>query len=396
MIRLTINAAEFFIRNNIALRNSNTKQLISRHLQEGTFPETHGIGVDYAIPLWTIGILDMEEPNKSGDNKKLKEQIRAQEGIMDEQLREDRRAEQQSKPSPIYQPMVALRQASPGELDSHLKLFAEKIKEHFNNFSPFGKFSREGYCFEVILGRGGTHIDDIGRYSTGGRCDGNFGKNSLVYRATLSDSDVYIMQRILRGEFDETIQQHIFAELKSLNHSVVVTLRLALCEELCKDILLHKIIKWANAMGECDPAQKKEISLHILTKKDLGCLLLSSCKNIEQLLQNISSNGWVSIHVDRNDEYIRGEKWTDIQTERQAQVSMWKKIVKFVRKAWIWVKGLFNMSSSSLKRSVNPRLADRPSGKTSKEILDHDLAARVVQRWRKYKAEGKEGRPRVP
>ena len=70
MIRLTINAAEFFIRNNIALRNSNTKQLISRHLQEGTFPEMHGIGVDYAIPLWTIGILDMEKPNKSGDNKK--------------------------------------------------------------------------------------------------------------------------------------------------------------------------------------------------------------------------------------------------------------------------------------------------------------------------------------
>ena len=395
MIRLTINAAEFFIRNNIALRNSNTKQLISRHLQEGTFPEMHGEGVDYAIPLWTIGILDMEKPNKSGDNKKLKEQIRAQEGIMSEQLREDRRAEQQSMPSPIYQPMVALRQASPHELDSHLKLFAEKIKEHFNSFSPFGKFSREGYCFEVILGRGGTHIDDIGRYSTGGRCDGNFGKNSLVFRATLSDSDVYFVQRILRGEFDETIQQHISAELQSLNHSVVVTLRLALCEELCKDILLYKIIKWANAMGD-DPAQKKEISLHILTKKVLGCLLLSSCKNIEQLLQNISSKGWVSVHVDRNDEYIRGEKWTEIQSIRRSQVSIWKKIVKLVRKAWIWVKGLFNMSSSSLKRSVNPRLANRLSGKTSNEELDHNLAARVIQqRWREHKAEGKEGGPRA-
>lgn len=314
--KLTMKAAEFLTRYKVSLRNSNTKQVISRHMGENSFPDTHGIGVDYAVPLWTIGILGLEKGDSSrldNDpvNQKLKEQISRQKGLFWERWKD-------SRPHLLSDELLS---AARVEQDEHLDAFAVRIKMHLDGYSPFGYWSPiSTYNFEVLLGEGDIEIDEIAIYSTGGRCKGHFDKNSLMYRATLSDSDISFVKRVLSGEFDHMIDEVITKQLVSLGNDVAITLRHALCEEFCKDILLSKIIMWANARGDNHLALNRKVVFHVLTNDRLRGLLEESLASKRDELNEVSCRRYVGFSVHLDKRYQEVDKWSEVQACRREKL----------------------------------------------------------------------------
>jgi hypothetical protein len=281
---------------------------------ENSFPGTHGIGTDYAVPLWTIGILGLEKGDSSrldNDpvNQKLKEQISRQEGLFWERWKD-------SRPHLLSDELLS---ATRVEQDEHLDAFAERIKMHFCDFSPFGYWSQidRFYNLEVLLGEGEIHIADIARYSTGGRCIGKFDKNSLMYRATLSDSDISFVKRVLLGEFDHLIDEVIPGQLVFLNEAVAITLRHVLCQEFCADILLSKIIMWANARGDNHHALNRKVAVHVLTKDRLGGLLEESLASKRDELKLVSCEKRIGLFVAKDKELQEVDKWSEVQACRR-------------------------------------------------------------------------------
>ena len=314
--KLTMKAAEFLTRYKVSLRNSNTKQLISRHMGENSFPGTHGIGTDYAVPLWTIGILGLEkgDSSRSGNDpvkQKLKEQIRLQSVFFS-----DRPRNGSTQPHFLSDELLS---ATRVEQDEHLDAFAERIKMHFCDFSPFGYWSKidRFYNLEVLLGEGENHITDIARYSTGGRCTGKFDKNSLMYRATLSDSDISFVKRVLLGEFDHLIDEVIAGQLVSLDEDVAITLRHVLCQEFCADILLSKIIMWANARGDNHHALNSKVAVHVLTKDRLGGLLEELLASKRDELKEVFCKKHIGLFVAKDKELQEVDKWSKVQACRR-------------------------------------------------------------------------------
>lgn len=292
---LTIDAAKFLVREHVALRNSYTKQLIERHMAH-----PRASGRDYAVPLWTIGIFGLKE---GVGNESLKQQI-------------ERQKEQLMSQSHHHELSEELLSATQEDQDAHLDEFAEKIKRHFSGFSLFGKNAKAThkvvpYDVEVLLGPADSlSIDEIGKYSTGGRCNGQFGNESLMYRATLSETDVSFIKEVLSGVYDKDITEKIGVDIKSLGGLVAIQIRQTLCNELCNNFLLSKIIMWANARGNAEYAQNKKTAIHVLTIPESWNLLQKSLSSKAEELKKIATEGLRGAFV-REDALYQGAKKSD-------------------------------------------------------------------------------------
>jgi hypothetical protein len=256
---LTLAAAKKMVEGRLNMRNSNTKQLISRHYRQGQYPDSHGIGCDYAVPLWTVA-LPLRDLGKN--------HAKIEEKIVD---------------------FVNQRVADTSYLDNlseeqaqlHLQDYVQRIKQHMVRHAPLGINSNpdEPYDFEVLLAEKNyfPRVDDFSRYSTGGRTVASFDHNTIAYRATLNQIDITFIKSILKGDWDGLIQSTINRKLNDKGVCVVQTARIALSHIFAVDILTAKIVSWVN--HRANPIRKvfkKKIFLHTLSHEDLKSLLTKS------------------------------------------------------------------------------------------------------------------------
>lgn len=260
--KLTLSAAKKMLEGRLVMRNSNTKQLISRHYQqEGLFPDSHGIGTDYAIPLWTIAL--PLPAFKSGDRENSEKSKAVIQGFVDKERGDD---------------TSYLDGLSEDAAQMHLQDYVNRIKTHMYGHAPIGIHSNfdEPYNFEVLLAENSylPYVDDFGRYSTGGRTEAPFNKETIAFRATLSQTDITFIKSILKGNWDQLIQSVIKRNLQDKKIDVIQTIRIDLSHNFAIDILTSKLVSWMN--HNASPIKKvfkNKLFLHTLSSDDLKSLL---------------------------------------------------------------------------------------------------------------------------
>jgi hypothetical protein len=218
---LTPRAAKFMLENNLVMRNSFSEQLFSYHykLNDDTRLDPHS---SYCIPLWTIGT-----PAAFKSQYKL--------GNTNWSINK-----------------AALNQRAPFNIDvpdSHLNDFRERIAAHIRPFGPFGWNATSGFKFEVIIAapKNKPYIDDIGRYSTGGRSISCFNQKTIRYRSTLNEKEINLLKDILWGKYDKKIGK--ICRITSSSDHVRKTVRYSLALYLATEILSSKITAWLNLVS---------------------------------------------------------------------------------------------------------------------------------------------------
>ncbi|MDC3180683.1 hypothetical protein OAT84_00865 [Gammaproteobacteria bacterium] len=253
--QLTLSAAKKMLKGWLAMRNSNTKQLQSRHYRQNLFPDSHGVDVDYAVPLWTIAL---SLPAFKEDSDKIQK-------VITDYLRK-------KGPDTSYLDSLAIDE---GAAQRHLQDYVKRIKTHMKGYAPLGihcKFE-ELYDFEVLIAENsrGYRVDDFGRYSTGGRTIVPFNKETIAFRATLNQIDITFIKSILLGNWDDLIQAILHKNLSDKNMSVIQTIRINLSHSFAIDIITSKLVSWINF--NASPLRKLFKRVHTLSKEDLKSLL---------------------------------------------------------------------------------------------------------------------------
>ncbi len=291
--------AQYMLDNLLVMRNSNTKQLISRHYGQGIYPESHGIGVDYCVPLWTIAIKDLHvqpikqktrisTPQHERDNIKAK-------------LQEARRSTLPFSES--------LSTASEPQLEEHFSDYIDRIKSFIDGFGPLSvSYPSTHFDYELLIAANNSlGVDDVGRYSTGGRAHGRFNSLTIKYRATLNEFEINFIKSILLGEKDDVIpgiEQSKNIDLKYPEcASIEDTLRRLVSQQLAIEIITAKLISWLNCLGR----NKGVISLD---KFDLELLLTRSVTIKRDDIDECITNGY-QLYKYRDPNYLQVTKNDD-------------------------------------------------------------------------------------
>lgn len=275
---LSYEAAYFMAQKSLTIRNSSTKQLRSLHYGLGMFPETHTPGQGrYCVPLWTIAFGAFTQ-----DEKELKKELCCYQNKAIERFGLAAGNIQYYRP-----PMDRLLNISPVEQKQILNDYLQKIKTFIRPYVPFGRESYDLYGYELLVGSPMNFVDismdDLGRYSTGGRGNLKFDKNTICYRVTLNAFERNFINKVLLGTYD-----HKIPDIKEIHGKEVSdSARYALCNELCVEIIAAKLLRYLNNRGRV----KNPICLN---KLELEYLLDISLKAKTEEIAKVISNKWVS------------------------------------------------------------------------------------------------------
>jgi hypothetical protein len=288
---LTENAANFMIENNLVIRNSHTKQLISLHLGRGSFPKTHTPGGgQYCVPLWTVAIPQLMDIEASYKNKDLIAKV-----IDDYNKKisyvDCRRYHLNYETDKCYQ----IASLTENEKKIHLDAFLQRIKDFIGPWTPFGRCSLLSFDYELIVAKGDSKIlSDFGRYSTGARGHCDIHKNNIVYRATLNDFEIKFLKKVLMGEYDNMIPG-----IEKVIDDVIKSVRVLLCDMLATEIIGLKITRFLNAAG-------KLTKVITLNQTELNDLLQNTIES--DIVKKYMEEG--SIRVTSPDDYLALEKYS--------------------------------------------------------------------------------------
>ena len=257
----------------LSIRNSSTKQLRSLHYGLGMFPETHTPGMGkYCVPLWTVALGPLSQ-----DVQELQQKIS---DYTDKARECSTKSFWESKP--YTPPMQGLLNHTPSEQRLILNAFVDKIKAFIRPYVPFGRESANFYGYELLVGRPcniDTYIDDLGRYSTGGRGYLGFGRNSIIYRCTLNSIEQDFLNEILLGNYD-----HKIFGINQVDEIMVSdSVRYSLCNELCVEVISTKLLRYLNAQGDLkQPICLKKLELEYL----LDFANVAAKAEIETIIKN--------------------------------------------------------------------------------------------------------------
>jgi hypothetical protein len=268
---LTLQAACYMAKETLAIRNSYTKQVMSLHYGIRFYPETHSRGEGlYCVPLWTVAI-----PELTKNPLRIKEKIDAYKNYL---YKADR--------SPLYDCLdPSFSRASPEEQSRYLSTFVAQIKEHIRPFAPFSLGFSGLLDYELLVCKNSSrYIDDLGKYSTGGRCRTSFDMNTICYRATLNEFEIKFIREILQHQFDEKIPG-IKAEE---NIQVANTARYIICNQLCTEIIVAKLVMFLNAACASHPTPTlKSKAVLTLNKDELIALFDNTLSTEAERIQEI-------------------------------------------------------------------------------------------------------------
>jgi hypothetical protein len=348
------NSANFMLQNLLLMRNSNMKQVISRHYGRGIYPESHGVGVDYSVPLWTIAIKDLHVPKKDWlslqDSDRIKTEIDKYDADCYKYFREHL-----GEKTPKYPFSTSFLSASEKELDEHFSNYINRIKKFIRSYAPFSPYlGSPTFDYELLISQGSSmSVDDHGRYSTGGRSHGTFNAKTIDYRVTLNEVELEFLKSIMRGTKDDNIP----AIKQCRNDNVKKTVRRALCNELATDIIVAKLINWLNCLGNCK-------QVFTLDKTDLNLLLDRSMKTRKADIDEITEKDY--LHSEYSDpKYLDTSKNDDRLFTHQ-----FRKLLK-AQQDKTWYYSVIGRSFWSEKQPD-----------TLREILEHACKSRTTLGYR--------------
>lgn len=358
--------ANYMLENHLVMRNSNTKQLISRHYGKDIYPESHGIGVDYCVPLWTIAIKDLhDQPIKQdkriGDQDKIKKKLEEYEAQRQKEYFEQASKGKRPSTLPFSE---SFSKASEQQLEEHFSDYIDRIKSFIHGFGPLSTYTPDEthFDYELLIAADDTlQLDDLGRYSTGGRAHGNFNSKTIKYRVTLNEFEINFIKSLLRGEKDELIPGIEKSKNIPLKYpqgaTVEDSLRRLVSEQLAIEIITAKLISWLNCLGK----NKGVISLD---KFDLELLLARSVTIKKNDIDEYITNGTQRVAY-KDPDYLQATKNDDRKFTLQ-----FKKALK-TEQDKTWYYSLFGKSVWSAKPPANIR-----------EILTHALNDRTILGYR--------------
>jgi len=178
---------EYMQSNKLVMRNTNSKQLISRHYGYNNHFKSHGIGVDYCVPLWTVAHSEHKKKTDTSD--------------------------QEIKTIGT----TFLKKTNKNQIQQ-LLAFINNIKKFITPYVSFEESSNNNFDYELIIAQGDNlALNDLNRYSTGGRAITPIHKKSILFRSTLNAIEINYLKALVKGTKDSAFSSlSHFLETKSL------------------------------------------------------------------------------------------------------------------------------------------------------------------------------------
>ena len=253
---LTLHAARFMREQSLVMRNTNTAQLSSLHYQGHHSRDSHGVGGIYSVPLWTIAIPGITQRGIRPDE--IHEKVTRYKA---QQLKLTPKCPSVDNPYPLDAVFIDtlapdLAFADLKQQEKHLDEFLVAMKAFIQPYTVFSS-NCNGYHYELLVGSllrrsegldSTPYLDDLGRYSTGGRCPDNpLFSGNIVYRITLNAFEINFFKSILHRQYDTAIFSNT---LTPANEQVASTVRYMLCNHLATEIISRKLVLFLNAGGK--------------------------------------------------------------------------------------------------------------------------------------------------